>query len=135
MDTFSIFTLASWLAILLVSGLLLFAFAKSDCDLTLAFYERFGKKPSKVMMGKVVWITGASSGIGEQLAYALAACGARLVLSGRKERRLRRVLEKCKGERRYLVKSLHVKRCMGSIIKFMLDFVLQYLIILPQSMT
>ena len=91
------FTLTLWLTILLVSGLLVFAILRSDCDLTLAFYEKYGKKPSKVFIGKVVWITGASSGIGEQLAYALAACGARLVLSGRSERRLRRVLEKCKG--------------------------------------
>ncbi|KAF5890682.1 dehydrogenase/reductase SDR family member 7 [Clarias magur] len=44
---------------------------------------------------KVVWITGASSGIGEELAYQLAAVGARLVLSARRENELHRVRRKC----------------------------------------
>jgi short-subunit dehydrogenase len=44
---------------------------------------------------KVVWITGASSGIGEALAYAFAAEGAQLVLSARREEELQRVAKAC----------------------------------------
>lgn len=40
---------------------------------------------------KVIWITGASSGIGEALAYDFAGRGARLILSARREEELRRV--------------------------------------------
>jgi dehydrogenase/reductase SDR family protein 7B len=44
---------------------------------------------------KVVWITGASSGIGEHLAYAFSKAGARLILSSRKEKELERVKSNC----------------------------------------
>jgi short-subunit dehydrogenase len=44
---------------------------------------------------KIVWITGASSGIGEALAYALSAGGARLILSSRRVQELERVKQGC----------------------------------------
>jgi len=44
---------------------------------------------------KIVWITGASSGIGEALAYQLAAVGATLILSSRSVDKLKQVQQKC----------------------------------------
>lgn len=44
---------------------------------------------------KVVWITGASSGIGEALAKEFAQQGAKLILSARNENELNRVKENC----------------------------------------
>ncbi len=44
---------------------------------------------------KVVWITGASSGIGEALAKVFAQQGAKLILSARNENELNRVKENC----------------------------------------
>jgi dehydrogenase/reductase SDR family member 7B len=44
---------------------------------------------------KVVWITGASSGIGEALAYAFSSRGAKLILSSRRKEELERVKQAC----------------------------------------
>ncbi len=60
--------------------------------------------------GKVVWITGASSGIGEALAYAFAATGARLVLSARNEKRLDEVRLGCPSPDSHLVLPLDLER-------------------------
>jgi|TARA_X000000950_G_scaffold289162_2_gene410381 dehydrogenase/reductase SDR family protein 7 len=47
---------------------------------------------------KVIWITGASSGIGEGLALAFAKCGAKVVLSGRDKNQLERVHAACQAD-------------------------------------
>lgn len=47
---------------------------------------------------RTVWITGASSGIGEALAVAFHNAGARLILSARREDELKRVQGRCGGE-------------------------------------
>jgi len=48
--------------------------------------------------GRRVWITGASSGIGEGLALAFHQAGAKLILSARREDELKRVQSACGGE-------------------------------------
>lgn len=45
--------------------------------------------------GQTIWITGASSGIGEALAYELNRQGARLLLSARRTEELERVKNQC----------------------------------------
>ena len=57
---------------------------------------------------KVVWITGASSGIGEYLTYAFAEQGAKLVLSSRKEKELLRVKNNCPKDTDIMVLPLDV---------------------------
>jgi short-subunit dehydrogenase len=47
------------------------------------------------LKGQVIWITGASSGIGEALVYHLAHEGARLILSSRRKEELERVKGNC----------------------------------------
>lgn len=57
--------------------------------------------------GKVVIITGASSGIGAGAAIHLSKLGAKLVLTGRNEENLKKTVEKCKGETLALVSDVN----------------------------
>jgi dehydrogenase/reductase SDR family protein 7B len=50
------------------------------------------------MNTKVIWITGASSGIGEALAYEYSNLGAKLILSSRNRDELYRVKANCKNQ-------------------------------------
>jgi dehydrogenase/reductase SDR family protein 7B len=60
---------------------------------------------------KVVWVTGASSGIGEALALAFSREGANVVLSSRNEAELDRVRDACDGGAdRHLVLPLDLTR-------------------------
>lgn len=62
------------------------------------------------LLNKKVWITGASSGIGEHMAYAFAAQGCDLVLSGRNREELERVKKNCRGAVSVEVLSLDLSR-------------------------
>ena len=51
---------------------------------------------TKISNNTVVWITGASSGIGEALTIAAASKGAKLIISSRRADELERVKQRCK---------------------------------------
>lgn len=55
-----------------------------------------------VFKDKIIWITGASSGIGEALAHAFEKKGARLILSARREAELIRVQSSLNGQAKIL---------------------------------
>jgi short-subunit dehydrogenase len=62
------------------------------------------------LSGKVVWITGASSGIGEAAARAFARRGARLVLSSRRPVELERVRRSCERPDEHFTAALDLTR-------------------------
>ncbi|KAM6961143.1 dehydrogenase/reductase SDR family member 7 [Aplochiton taeniatus] len=88
-------TSAALLCVALYSVIQLVRFIFADADFTLLWACKFGSKPETKLRGLVVWITGASSGIGEELAYQLAGCGSRLILSARRIEELNRVKQRC----------------------------------------
>ena len=49
--------------------------------------------------GKIVWVTGTSSGLGEVLTKAFHQAGANLAISGRRRNELERVRAECIKER------------------------------------
>lgn len=63
---------------------------------------------NKNLSDKVVWITGASSGLGEALAMLFAKQGAHVVLSARRKDELERVLNQMVNTERHLVVPLDV---------------------------
>ncbi|CAK7340161.1 unnamed protein product [Dovyalis caffra] len=83
-----------YLSLLLLFALL-FKFITSDGDFTL-MSKRHVKREE--IEDKVVWITGASRGIGEVLAKQLASLGAKLILSSRNEAELERVKSQLTGK-------------------------------------
>ncbi|KAG9485509.1 11-beta-hydroxysteroid dehydrogenase 1 [Eleutherodactylus coqui] len=62
----------------------------------LAVYFYSGKefKP-EMLKGKRVIVTGASSGIGEQMAYHLGKMGSHILITARTEEKLKKVVERC----------------------------------------
>ncbi|TRY55263.1 hypothetical protein DNTS_015743 [Danionella cerebrum] len=93
METCWLCVVLSAIAVYVITQFIRFLFA--DGDFTLLWAARFGTSPESTFRGKVVWVTGASSGIGEELCLQLASFHARLVLSARREKELERVKQMC----------------------------------------
>lgn len=66
-----------------------------DADFSTLLAHMLLKSKREKYRGKVIWITGASSGIGEELATVFARIGCKLVLSGTRREELERVRNKC----------------------------------------
>jgi len=83
--------------LLLIIGLALFIYFlfKYDADCSTIFYEKYGQSLSSFYAGKVVWITGASAGIGKALAIEASKNGAKVVLTARREELLNQVRHTC----------------------------------------
>jgi len=77
-----------------VIGVLIFSLL-FDADLTTIVYEKFGCDVSKELNAKVIWITGASTGIGAALAVEAVKKGAKVVISARRQSLLDEVKSKC----------------------------------------
>ena len=112
---------------LIIYLILLLLILVSDGDLSLIFWDKFGKKLGKLkitnlirythhenssltndlirliifnvddLKGQVVWVTGASTGIGAAIAIEAAKHGAKLVISARSEDKLRAIKQRCIG--------------------------------------
>jgi len=85
---------------LIIYLILLLLILVSDGDLSLIFWDKFGKKLDD-LKGQVVWVTGASSGIGAAIAIEAAKHGAKLVISARSEDKLRTIKQRCIDVGRY----------------------------------
>ncbi|MCA0133206.1 SDR family oxidoreductase [Winogradskyella alexanderae] len=74
--------------------------------------------------GKVIWITGASSGIGEALSKALSKEHCNLILSARRENELKRVKDECdnSGNIRVLPFDLANYQSMDEIVSKAISF-------------
>jgi NAD(P)-dependent dehydrogenase (short-subunit alcohol dehydrogenase family) len=67
---------------------------------------------------KVILVSGASSGIGKQLASDLAETGAKLIVTGRDKHRLRETWESLDGEgHRYIVCDLTIEEQLESLVQ------------------
>ena len=70
-----------------------------DANPSLYIYDRIvatDHRRTQSVIGKHIWITGASSGIGAELAKQLSYHGAHLVLSARDQKRLNAIATECR---------------------------------------
>ncbi len=73
------------------------------------------------LTGKIAWITGAGSGIGEGGAVALAEAGMHVVLSGRRRDKLEAVADRCQGRASIEVLDVADKEAVQNVVSRILD--------------
>lgn len=77
------------------------------------------------LTGKVIWITGASSGIGEALTYELVKKGAKLILSARRKEELERVKGNCPAQAQPFIRILPLDLSEPSTLKLCTEAAIQ----------
>lgn len=77
------------------------------------------------LANKVIWLTGASSGIGEALAYELSKKGAKLILSARRKEELERVKGNCEKNTQANIRVLPLDLAQPSTLKLSTEAALQ----------
>ena len=77
------------------------------------------------LTNKVIWITGASSGIGEALVYELAKKKTRLILSARRKEELERVKGNCAREAQANIRILPLDLSQSSTLRLSTEAALQ----------
>ena len=77
------------------------------------------------LSGKVIWITGASSGIGEAVAYELAKRGAKLILSARRKEELERVKGNCPTSMQANVRILPLDLSQSEMLRLSTEAAIQ----------
>jgi short-subunit dehydrogenase len=75
---------------------------------------------------KTIWITGASSGIGEALAYELAASGNKLILSARRKEELERVKGNCPASAQSGIRILPLDLAQPSTLHLCAEAAIQF---------
>lgn len=77
------------------------------------------------LTNKVIWVTGASSGIGEALVYALAKKNVKLIISSRRKEELERVKGNCIAQAQPNIRVLPLDLSESSTLKLSVEAAIQ----------
>ena len=77
------------------------------------------------LKNRVVWLTGASSGIGEALTYELAKKGAKVIISARRKEELEKVKGNCPASAQPNIRILPIDLAAASTLKLSVEAAVQ----------